>query len=155
MIKLTELLKESMMPNKKAPKLTLEEKQKMLSTISKYGTFGAGLTTKNLVEMVQQIESIITSAKSAILSEDTDWFNKIVLKEDIKNLEKHYTDFEKIATECVAYQQQMEAIYENMGHILARYFDVTPPAASGTPTVDTKNCGDIIAKEGTEIRKLN
>jgi hypothetical protein len=147
MIKLKDIILEGTF--QKEPKLTKEDKEKMLSVISKYADFGPGLATKNLIEMVSEIKSIVESAKKTVLNEEDDWFNKRVLAEDMKTLDKNYADFEKIAKECMGYQQQMEALYENMGHILSRYFDVTTNSGHAA-TVDADLQKDVIAKENAD-----
>jgi hypothetical protein len=39
-------------------------------------------------------------------------------------LKKLQTGFEKEAVEAKAQQQRLEALYEDMGHVLGRYFEI-------------------------------
>ena len=106
-----------------------EEKKEILEMISDYNSLGEALSRQgSLPEIAEKMSKMCEAAKHLTLSEsEGDWFNGKVVQENMKNLEKHSTTFNKLAQEAYGVEQQLTALYEDMGHILGRYFDIKEP----------------------------
>ena len=64
-----------------------------------------------------------SQAKNHTLSETDDWFDKIAVNRNMKELTNLSKSFDKISSGKASLQQRMGALYEDMGNILGRYYD--------------------------------
>ena len=74
--------------------------------------------------MAESLSDIATKAKSYTLSETDDWFDKVTVNRNMKELTNLSKQFGKIAQESNSLQQRLSGLYEDMGHVLSRYFEV-------------------------------
>ena len=72
-------------------------------------------------------------AASHTLQETEDWFDKVTVSRNMKELTNHSKSFAKIAEEASSVQQRLSGLYEDMGNILNRYYDIPE---SEQPTID-------------------
>ena len=63
-------------------------------------------------------------AASHTLQETEDWFDKVTVSRNMKELTNHSKAFSKIAEEASSVQQRLAGLYEDMGMILNRYYDI-------------------------------
>ena len=63
-------------------------------------------------------------AASHTLQETEDWFDKVTVSRNMKELTNHSKQFSKIAEEASSVQQRLAGLYEDMGSILNRYYDI-------------------------------
>lgn len=106
------------------------DKKKILEMISNYNSLGDSLTRKgSLPEIARQLAEIAEAAESLAISEtsNSEFFNSKVVSENMKNLKKHSATFNKLAQEAHGVEQQLTALYEDVGHILGRYFEIKEP----------------------------
>lgn len=118
---------------------TNEEKKAALDVISKYNEYGKHLRReKNLMEIAETFANIAESAEKFTMNETGDWFDKATVGRNMKELTRCSSEFRKLAQESHIVEQRMEALYEDMGHVLGRYFEVkdieNPKIGSGTET---------------------
>ncbi len=78
----------------------------------------------NLKEVAEKLSEIASNAKSYTLSETDDWFDKVTINRNMKELTNLSKQFGKIAKESNSLQQRMGGLYEDMGHVLGRYFEI-------------------------------
>jgi len=106
-------------------KLTIEEKQVVNSTIAKFNKFNEHIYRPNSVkEVIGAIKELCELAGKVALSETDDWFDSVTVKKDVKEINANLTKFEKVATEVNTMQQRMEALYEDIGQKLGRYYQI-------------------------------
>ena len=67
------------------------------------------------------------TAKQHTLQETEDWFDKITVNRNMKELTGLSNQFKKVATEAQGLQERMGGLYEDMGHILGRYYEIHEP----------------------------
>jgi hypothetical protein len=67
---------------------------------------------------------IVDAAKTLTMNEADDWFDKVTIKRNMSELEKMDKSFEKVATEAKALDERLHALYEDMGNILGRYYEI-------------------------------
>lgn len=126
----TEVLSESMY-EKKSPekteerKFTPEEKQEYLEAIAKFNEYGKDVyRSSKLVETAKKIKEIVEFASNHIMDESGDWFDKVTLSRHSKKMNESLKIFEKTAEEMSKLQQRMEAVYEEIGETLGKYYDI-------------------------------
>jgi len=126
MIKLKKLMGEG--EDKKAPKQTLsnEARRHFLEIISTYGSFGPKLKNENDLAKIAETLGAITDAASEFANKEAgNHFDESTVKRNMNELGKLSSQFEKIANEAKSLHSQMENLYEDMGHIIQRYYGVS------------------------------
>ena len=126
MIKLKKLMGEG--EDKKAPKQTLsnEARRHFLEIISTYGSFGPKLKHENdLAQIAETLGAITDAASEFAIKEAGNHFDESTVKRNMNELGKLSSQFEKIANEAKSLHSQMENLYEDMGHIIGRYYGVS------------------------------
>lgn len=117
---------------------TTEEKKAALEMIGRYNEYGQHLRRQhNLMEIAETLGSIADAAERFTMNETEDWFDKNTVGRNIKELKRCSGEFAKLAREGSLVEQRMEALYEDMGHVLDRYFEIKD--------VQTE-CGDARSK---------
>ena len=59
-----------------------------------------------------------------MLSETNDWFDSVSVKRNMKELKGLTGQFKKTAVEANSVNQRLSALYEDMGNILNRYYEI-------------------------------
>ena len=78
----------------------------------------------NITQIAEKLSWIANQAKSHTLQETEDWFDKITVNRNMKELTGLSGQFGKIANEAKSLQERMGALYEDMGNILGRYYEI-------------------------------
>ncbi len=121
MIRLKDLLKES----EELQQLPTELKRHFLEIISTYGQHREGMARKSDIRQVAEtLGGIADAAQEYTLREGGDWFDRVTIKRNMSELKKLQAAFEKEAIEAKAQEQRLESLYEDMGHVLGRYFEI-------------------------------
>ena len=101
------------------------DKYKVVEGVKNFGIVGKQLyNNNNIVEVAKQLAEIAESAHHHILGEQDDWFDKISVNKNMKTLKGSVVEFQKTAKEAQALNQRMTALYEDIGHVLNRYYDI-------------------------------
>ena len=139
-IKLKELIKEFALENEK-PKA---DKFKVTEAIRNYGRVGKALyKTGGILEAAKQLSEMATAAQNHVLSETNDWFDSVSVKRNMKELKGLTGQFKKTAVEANSVNQRLSALYEDMGNILNRYYEIDEAMdAVGKEDGDIDNDGD-------------
>lgn len=119
------------------PQINIEEvKMRFNEQISTFKQLGEGLyNLSNYKKIAEQLSSLAESAEQYLISESDSWFDNITIKRNLKELKNYTIDFDKVSGEAQALQERMAALYEDMGVILNRYFDV-PDAVKSENTIN-------------------
>jgi len=121
MIKLKDLLNEE----EKFQQLPTEIKKHFLEIISTFGQFGEQMNRKSDIRTIAEtLGGIADAAQEYTLREGGDWFDRVTIKRNMGELKKLQAAFEKEAIEAKAQEQRLESLYEDMGHVLGRYFEI-------------------------------
>jgi hypothetical protein len=97
----------------------------LTTEISSYNKLGESIFGKsNITQIAEKLSWIANQAKSHTLQETEDWFDKITVNRNMKELTGLSGQFGKIAKEAKSLQQRMGALYEDMGSILGRYYEI-------------------------------
>jgi len=104
-------------------KVSAKEIKEAMKTFSQMGKLLQ--TEKNLKEIANSLSTIATKAKTYTLSETEDWFDKVTVNRNMKELTNLSKSFNKIASEAQSLQERMSALYEDMGHVIGRYYEIS------------------------------
>jgi len=120
-------------------------KFEVIEAVRNYQTIGGQLFKDNgIIEVAKQLVGIAESAQNHVLSETDDWFDAVSVKRNMKELKGLTGQFKKAALEANAVNERLNALYEDMGNILNRYYDIDEAKldAVGKEDGDIDNDGD-------------
>ena len=101
------------------------DKHQVIEGVKNYGIVGKSLYNgSNIMEVAKQLAEIAESAHHHILGEQDDWFDKISVNRNMKSLKTGVMEFQKTAKESHALNQRLTSLYEDIGHVLNRYYDI-------------------------------
>jgi hypothetical protein len=92
----------------------------MISTYNKYQEMMD--RKSDIAQVAETLGGITEAAKTLLLGESDDWFDKVTIKRNMSELDKLGKEFDKCATEANSLDQRLHGLYEDMGHILSRYY---------------------------------
>ena len=99
-----------------------------LKEVSSFNSFGNEIYREgNLKDLAGRLSKLAMTAKQHTLQETDDWFDKITVNRNMKELTSLSNQFKKVATEAQSLQERMSGLYEDMGHILGRYYEIHEP----------------------------
>lgn len=121
MIRLKDILKET----EEFQQLPTEVKKHFLEIISTYGQHRESMKRKSDIRQISEtLGAIADAAQEYTLREGGDWFDRVTIKRNMNELKKLQGSFQKEALEAKAQEERLEALYEDMGHVLGRYFEI-------------------------------
>jgi hypothetical protein len=133
MAKLKNILQEAF---ENTPKI---DKHKVIEGVRNFGIVGKSLyNNNNIMETAKQLANIAESAHNHILGEQDDWFDKISVNKNMKSLKGSVVEFQKAAKEAHMLNQRMTALYEDIGHVLNRYYDIDEAHVYGHDDEDSE-----------------
>ena len=100
-------------------------KHEVIESVASYGQLGRQLYKNDIAEMAKGLVKIAEDAQNHVLSETDEWFDKVSVSRNMKSLNGMVKEFKKSATEYNALNQRLTALYEDMGGILNRYYDIS------------------------------
>ena len=132
-VKLKDLLSEAF---ENTPRVN---KQQTIEGVRNFGIVGKTLyNNSNIMEVAKQLSSIAESAHNHILGEQDDWFDKISVNKNMKTLKGSVVEFQKTAKEAHQLNQRLTALYEDIGHVLNRYYDIDETHVYGHDDEDSE-----------------
>lgn len=108
-----------------SPKLTAQQKKRLMELVSKYNEYGAALQCgQALMETAKAMDEIAQLAETYALTESEDWMQGDTVKRDYKQLKQICKEYKNLTKECFGGIQRMAALYEDSAHILERYYKI-------------------------------
>jgi hypothetical protein len=119
-------------------------KHEVIEAIKSYARVGKQLYNGGgILEAAKQLVQMAESAQNHVLSETDDWFDGVSVKRNMKELKGLTGQFRKTAVEANSVNQRLSALYEDMGNILNRYYDIEEALDPvGDEDDDVDNDGD-------------
>ena len=100
-------------------------KFQVTEAIRNFARVGKQLRVNNgIMEAAKQLAEMADNAQNHVLSETSDWFDGVSVKRNMKELKGLTGQFKKTAVEANAVNQRLSALYEDMGNILNRYYEI-------------------------------
>ncbi len=155
MIKLNNIIKENESPN---PKDTM--RKNFLEIISTFNQYGKQLKREqDLSDIAENLGGIANAARMFSVNEAEDWFDSMTVKKNMDALGKISEEFRKVASESKVFEDRMSALYDDMGHILSRYFEIADlpdeeKIAAEKELADKDSNNDKGYRLNTEIEKV-
>ena len=156
-IKLKDLLKETiavggvvshnpwMKENEEKPKINIKE---LVNSINNYSSLGENIYGNgNLKQVAETLSSIAEGAAQHTLSETEDMFDKVTVSRNMKELTGLSKQFGKVAMEANSLQERMSGLYEDMGNILGRYYDINEKHVPGHDNEDSEDVSEMMFRE--------
>ena len=127
--------------------------QQIQQSIREFTSFSKVLQKEeNLKQIAEKLSVIANNAKSYTLSETEDWFDKVTVNRNMKELTNLSKSFGKIAQESQQLQQRLGGLYEDMGHVLGRYFEIEGDAdKSDLVKIGLENPDEDDLPKGSEL----
>ena len=117
-MKLTQLINE----NEERP-LSSEVKRHFLEIVSTYNKYQESMDRKSdITQVAETLGGITEAARTLAIKEAGDWFDKHTVRRNMNELDKLGKQCDKVAGEARSLDQRMAGLYEDMGHILSRYY---------------------------------
>lgn len=105
--------------------LSVEQKKKLANMVAAFNEYGKSIyRERDIAEVAAHLQEISELAESYALNGCGDYIEESTVKRNMIELKKYNESFNKIAKEVKVRQHQMEALYEDMGRVLERYFDI-------------------------------
>ena len=121
---LTQVAKEA---TNEAPQLRMNLKE-FMQKMAEFSKFGESLyKTKKMTQLAEELEELACHAEAYALKETDDEgeaFDNVTIKRNMNELKKYVAEFKKIATENDRLTQRSTALYEDMGRVLGRYYEI-------------------------------
>ena len=119
---LSQIVKEKYGESSETQKVSSEQVKEALQNYNKLGE--TLYQQQSLKETAKSLSQVAEMAASHTLQETEDWFDKVTVTRNMKELTNHSKSFSKIAEEASSVQQRLAGLYEDMGMILNRYYDI-------------------------------
>ena len=99
--------------------------EEFLNDVSNYSSFGKNIYREgNISDTAKKLSEIARIAGIHTVRETEDSFDKITVSRNMKELKSYSDQFSKVANEAHGLQQRMEGLYEDMGRVLSRYYEI-------------------------------
>jgi hypothetical protein len=120
------------------------DEKKFFETLTKFGKLGNAIYNEHdLKSVAESMSYLAKTARQHALRETEDWFDQITVNRNMKELGTLSNQFHKIAGDAQGLQERMSALYEDMGHLLGRYYDLDEALDKvGKEDDDIDNDGD-------------
>ena len=106
-------------------KLNGKQRKLVVDAVNKFNQFEQHIyRQKDVRDIVEAIKTIGDFAGRLALDETDDWFDGVTVKKDVKEINDSVKLFEKTAKEVGTLQHRLEAMYENIGGRLSRYYEI-------------------------------
>lgn len=114
-----------MLNENQSNELSNELKKHFLEIISAYRAYEEQMDRpSDITEVADTLGAIVEAAKELALNEAGDWFDKVTIKRNMKELEDLGKKFERFSMEARDLDTRLHTLYEDMGHILSRYYEI-------------------------------
>ena len=128
--------------------------KEFMSEVSNFNSFSKDIYREgNLRELAERLSKLAMTAKQHTIQETEDWFDKITVNRNMKELTGLSNQFKKVATEAQGLQERMGGLYEDMGHILGRYYEIHEPGHEEEEQVEGKSYRDGDELEDESVKE--
>jgi hypothetical protein len=136
--------------------LSKDEAKKLMELVSKFNEYGKVLRCETaLMETAKTLDEIGVMAERYAMTESSDFMEGNVVKRDFKQVKGITQNFKKLAQDCYGKIQQLNALYEDMGHVLQRYYEINSleevmAAQNQEASAPAPQSGQIVSEAGKE-----
>ena len=95
-----------------------------LGMVNRFGRIGEDIKVNDLRGIANVLKNVAEVAKIHTESLQEYWFDKVTVSRNMKELNNYSKQFSKIAQEAANLQERMRGLYEDMGNIMGRYYEI-------------------------------
>ena len=95
-----------------------------LGMVNRFGRIGEDIKVNDLRGIANVLKNVAETARIHTETLQEDWFDKVTVSRNMKELNNHSKQFSKIAEEAANLQERMRGLYEDMGNIMGRYYEI-------------------------------
>jgi len=137
--------------NEETPKLSSQQKNRLMELTSMYENMGQALRNEEaIVNSAKSMTELCELAEMYAVNECGDWFQQDIVKKDMKELKKRVVEYNKVAKECYSRMQQLGVAYQDIGHVLGRYYDLKKAKSLDQPMTPAKQS---LQMEDSDLKK--
>jgi DNA repair ATPase RecN len=104
-------------------KLSVDEKKKLMELVSQFNEYRKAFkAADDLKQVAEKIAYISELTEKYGMNETSEWFEGVTLERDMKDLKKLAESIHKSLNKCYQPIKEAEALYEEAGLKLERYF---------------------------------
>ena len=96
-----------------------------LGMVNRFGRICEDIKVNDLRGIANVLKNVAEVAKIHTESLQEDWFDKVTVSRNMKELNNYSKQFSKIAQEAANLQERMRGLYEDMGNIMGRYYEIS------------------------------
>lgn len=112
-------------PEEEKRRIGEAEKRLFMKAVSEYNKIGEILSSGGNAKLaVKKMQEIINLAEEVTISETEGWFDNVAVSRNMKQIKDAYKIFDKTCNEYSVLQQRAQAVYEEIGGVLNRYYDI-------------------------------
>ncbi len=107
--------------------LTDDEKEVLFREMKKFNEYGDPLfrsKDESLGVLAKKLEKLTEFAQEFLMRNVDEEFDKVTVNRNIKEINKYIDKFKKIAGEVKEKESRLQALYEDIGVVFNRYFDI-------------------------------
>lgn len=124
-IKLSKILRERRVLEPEEIKLTKDQKKEFLERVRNYNLYKKAIYNEHdFIEIADELAEVAKIAEQLTLEKVDDSFDAVTVKRNLKELRKLSDEFHKVASESQILKQRMMGLFEDMGNILNRYYEI-------------------------------
>ena len=112
------------------------DEQSFMESVKGYNSYGKSIYREGLSDTAKKLSEIAKNAGVHAVKETEDSFDKITVSRNMKELKSYSEQFTKVAGEAHGLQQRMESLYEDMGKVLSRYYEIDEPEEEQIESAD-------------------
>ena len=112
------------------------DEQSFMESVKGYNSYGKSIYREGLSDTAKKLSEIAKNAGIHAVKETEDSFDKITVGRNMKELKSYSEQFTKVAGEAHGLQQRMESLYEDMGKVLSRYYEIDEPTETNESEED-------------------
>ena len=130
------------------------DKHQVVEGVRNFGIVGKSLyNSGNVMEISKQLAEVAEAAYNHILGEQDDWFDKVSVSKNMKSLKGSVVEFQKTAKEVHQLNQRLTGLYEDIGHVLNRYYEIDESHVDGHDDEDAEmeEKLDAVGKEDGDV----
>lgn len=132
-------INESIFEEEDSVKITEDERNTIMDSIKKYNELGKLIYREgNLVDVAKTLGKIAEFAEKYTIEAAGDWFDTVTIKKNMNQLKNSVKEFYKVAKEAQGIQDRLSSLYEDMGYILNRYYEIDDPIQEEVPVVSDR-----------------
>lgn len=105
--------------------LSQEQKTKLHNMAENFEQYGAALQNETaILDSARSLSELCELAETYAINECPDHFERKIIDRDMKECKKRVMEYQKIAQEAYSHMQQLSVGYQDIGHILGRYYSL-------------------------------